>query len=363
MKITKPTLLVSEEVSRRNIGKMMAKANANGLKFAPHFKTHQSKAVGEWFREAGVTAISVSSVDMALYFAAADWKDITIAFPINMLEVGNIKDLAARVALSVLVVDPLSAKLLNAKVDVRVEVMIEIDCGYNRSGVWWEDHKVIQDIISYFDDSQHFFKGFYCHSGHTYHERGKQRVLEIFNDSLHKLRDLQLRFADVTPTISVGDTPSCSLSTEFAGVYSIHAGNFVFYDLTQEYIGSCSEADIAIVLAVPVVSKNVQRQQLVVHGGGVHLAKDVLITEDGQSYGKIVPMTHEGWGESYQGCTVISLSQEHGVVQVTPEVFEAIEIGDILGILPVHSCMTADVMGEMYTTGGIALDHMKKAGL
>ena len=177
MKIIKPTLLISEEISRRNIGRMVAKARANGLKFAPHFKTHQSRAIGEWFREAGVTAITVSSVDMALYFAEAGWQDITIAFPINLLEVDNIRNLAARVALTVLVVDPHSMEVLNNQVDVRVNVMIEIDCGYNRSGVWWEDHHTIQSIVRHFQHSQHSFKGFYCHSGHTYKQKGKQQVI------------------------------------------------------------------------------------------------------------------------------------------------------------------------------------------
>ena len=359
MKITKPTLLISEEIARRNIGKMVAKANSNGVKFAPHFKTHQSKAVGEWFRDAGVEAITVSSIDMAIYFAEADWRDITIAFPINLLEIAKIHDLAARVALTILVVDPHSVEILNNEVDVRVDVMIEIDCGYNRSGVWWEDHSTIQSIIQHFSHSQQSFKGFYCHSGHTYHERGQQRVLEIFNDSLHKLHDLQLRFADAKPSISVGDTPSCSLSNKFEGVYSIHPGNFVFYDLTQAYIGSCNEEDIATVLAVPIVSKNTERLQLVVHGGGVHLSKDVLETEDGKLFGKIVPMKQEGWGETYPDCAVVSLSQEHGIINVSEELFNAVNIGDIIGILPVHSCMTVDVMGEMYTTKGLPLDHLK----
>ena len=362
MKITKPTLLVNEEIARQNIAKMAQKAASSKVIFAPHFKTHQSQAIGQWFKDEGVKAMTVSSIDMALYFANSGWKAITIAFPINLLEIDLLRELAARVSLSVLVTDPFSVGVLNVEVDVRIEIMIEIDCGYNRSGVWHEDYHAIQSIIDKAAHSQHAFRGFYCHSGHTYHEIGKGAVMEIYHDAIHKLHDLQLRFADAKPQISVGDTPSCSLVDNFDGVYSVHPGNFVFYDLTQVQIGSCQEHDIAAVLAAPIVSKNEKRLQLVVHGGGVHLSKDYLETNDGKIYGKIVLFTaNNNWGKSLVQCSVISVSQEHGVVQVTREVYDALNVGDVIGILPVHSCMTADVMGEMYTTTGKPLDHLKKS--
>ena len=47
---------------------MARKAKDNGLIFRPHFKTHQSIEIGEWFRESGVNKITVSSLTMANYF-------------------------------------------------------------------------------------------------------------------------------------------------------------------------------------------------------------------------------------------------------------------------------------------------------
>ena len=72
---------------------MCDKAAANQLIFRPHFKTHQSVKTGEWFREAGVTAITVSSVSMAQKFADAGWDDITIAFPLNIREAEKVAHL------------------------------------------------------------------------------------------------------------------------------------------------------------------------------------------------------------------------------------------------------------------------------
>lgn len=71
----------------------------------PHFKTHQSKTVGHWFREVGIDRITVSSAGMAGYFAADGWQDITIAFPVNVREMETIVDLSSKVDLGLLVVD------------------------------------------------------------------------------------------------------------------------------------------------------------------------------------------------------------------------------------------------------------------
>src|SRR5690606_14524169 len=94
---------LDKEVVLRNIERMAKKAAEHRLRFRPHFKTHQSAEVGEWFRAFGVEAITVSSVRMAEYFAVSGWNDITIAFSVNVLELFNINRLAANIRLNVLV--------------------------------------------------------------------------------------------------------------------------------------------------------------------------------------------------------------------------------------------------------------------
>jgi len=49
--IEQPTLLLDEAAARRNIRFMAEKATRLGLVFRPHFKTHQSAVIGEWFRD------------------------------------------------------------------------------------------------------------------------------------------------------------------------------------------------------------------------------------------------------------------------------------------------------------------------
>ncbi len=106
MKLKKPTLLLDKKKCLSNIQKMKIKADKHNLIFRPHFKTHQSAKVGEWYRETGVNKITVSSVSMAKYFYNNGWKDITIAFPLNFAEVEDINQLAIETNINVLVSFP-----------------------------------------------------------------------------------------------------------------------------------------------------------------------------------------------------------------------------------------------------------------
>ena len=98
--ITKPTLILDKERCLSNIKRMQKKAKASKVLFRPHFKTHQSAYIGNWFRKLGVHAITVSSISMAKYFNAYGWKDITIAFPVNVHEINDFSELSSELVLN-----------------------------------------------------------------------------------------------------------------------------------------------------------------------------------------------------------------------------------------------------------------------
>ena len=112
--IKAPTLLLDKNRAQANLRRMAAKAAAQKVRFRPHFKTHQSAEIGEWFRAEGVTAITVSSMRMAAYFAAHGWEDILVAFPVNLREIEEIRTLSEQVHLGLLVESPESVERLAA---------------------------------------------------------------------------------------------------------------------------------------------------------------------------------------------------------------------------------------------------------
>jgi len=147
LEIEKPTILLNVDQAKRNIQRMAVKAQRQGIRFRPHFKTHQSAAIGEWFRQAGVTAITVSSLEMAQYFARHGWDDITIAFPANLRQVGAFNKLARSIHLGLLVESIETVDYLSNQLTAPVDTWVEIDDGTNRTGVRWDRHRKLNEFI------------------------------------------------------------------------------------------------------------------------------------------------------------------------------------------------------------------------
>ncbi|MEQ8927712.1 MAG: alanine racemase, partial [Fulvivirga sp.] len=236
MKITKPTLILNEGVCKANIARMVNKAQSHGLELQPHFKTHQSKAIGEWFRASGVSKITVSSVGMAMYFAENGWQDITIAFPCNILEIEAINDLAQKIELTLLVDNQAIVERLDQELHHSVSIYIEINSGGNRSGVPVNDQELIKQLAELITSTTKLnLKGLYSHAGHTYSANGEEEIVKIGSSSLNQLIELKNELMKYYPQIITcfGDTPSCSVLDDFKGINRISPGNFVFYDVMQ----------------------------------------------------------------------------------------------------------------------------------
>nr|WP_262896880.1 hypothetical protein [Fulvivirga sediminis] len=126
----------------------------------------------------------------------------------------------------------------------------------------------------------------------------------------------------------------------------------------QAEIGACSYNDIAVAVACPVVSKNAERKEICIYGGAIHFSKDSVEIDGNQSFGQYVENVGElGWGNVVPGCNLKGLSQEHGILQVTDAVFNKIKVGDVVKILPIHSCLAAQCLGHYMTTGGMWVEH------
>ncbi len=323
---------------------MAEKAAASKAYLRPHFKTHHSAEIGNWFRAFGVSRCTASSVDMAAYFAKAGWDDITIAFPYNPLESEEISEIAKDTTLNVLIESEESLKLANDLIRNPVGYFIKIDLGTHRTGIDPSHLQLIEALVSGSTD-QVMFKGFIGHAGHTYYSAD---IKKIFEESLTILADLKDRFGGI---ISYGDSPSCSMVDDFSGIDEIRAGNFVFYDWMQVQIGSCKIEDIGVCLASPVVAIHKERCEVVVFGGAVHLSKESVAENGSKSFGKAVRLNENGWEHEVIG-NVKKISQEHGIIEMSLEVLEELKIGDLIGILPTHSCLAADLQGHYYSTTG-----------
>jgi D-serine deaminase-like pyridoxal phosphate-dependent protein len=365
--ITSPTLLVDEVRARRNIEDMANRVQQAGARFRPHFKTHQSGAVGTWFAETGISSITVSSLAMAQYFAEFGWRDMTLAFLANPLELPRLGVLARyqmeRGHLLGLTLDSPEVARAVADAVIPVQAWIKVDTGYGRTGVAWNDGYRLAQVREALGPVP--LAGLLTHSGHSYQVRNSDGLETIWQTSLQNMQHARAQLGQDDLLLSLGDTPCCSTAADLSGADELRPGNFVFYDLMQLAIGSCRQEQLACAVACPVVGLYPDRGRLVIHGGAVHLGKERLeeCTEQ-QSFGRLgtlVPNEDEesgpplALGAVLEDLPVVDLSQEHGVVAVPPErsdeVFGNLSIGDLVLVWPVHSCLTCEMYDAYITLG------------
>jgi len=351
--LEEPIFLIDRHKVKQNINSVLSKLDEE-ITFTPHFKTHQSHQIGRMYRELGISGIKVSSLKMASYFADDGWNDVTVAFPFHKGMIQRVNVLADKCNISVFVNNMEACNALLEKVSQPVSVYIEIDSGYGRSGVSHHHRSKIDALVSKITSSSWLhFKGFYTHAGDSYESRTKDEIMYYHERTEAAFRSLKEKYKSRYPQLRLcsGDTPTASIVEKFGVINEISAGNLVYYDLVQAQIGSCRVDDIAVALAAPVAEVKPGKKQVIVHGGAVHLSKDAL---EHKQYGTIFGLPVflntdnqnkiNGWSRPLNNSFVISLSQEHGILQIDEEYINKLEMGSPIGILPVHSCLTANLM-------------------
>lgn len=367
-KISQPLFIVDKARAIRNIQLMADKAARSGVILRPHVKTHQSANIASWMNQGDASKITVSSVAMAEYFISHGFKNITIAVPINIHQLSTVNILAQKAKLGVLVDSHESGMVLCEKIEYPVDIWIEIDIGYHRSGIPFDSREELVKLASIISKSPMLnLIGLLTHAGQSYHAKTPQEIINIYylsRDNIIKAKTLLSSAGFSTDLqVSIGDTPSCSIMEQFDNtIDEIRPGNYVFYDLTQEQLGTCSYDEIACVVACSIISKRPERNEVVIYGGGIHLSKEFILDEQGNAiYGRVALLNEDLTGRTdvLPDIYVKSLSQEHGVISTPSKFVQNCQIGDTLLILPVHSCMTANLFSKYYTFDGEELDSFR----
>jgi D-serine deaminase-like pyridoxal phosphate-dependent protein len=274
--------------------------------------------------------------------------DITIAFPLVTRALPAIRSLAARVRLGVLVEGPDGAAAL-ADVEPTVDVWVDVDAGYGRSGARWDDATRLAAIGEALGRiGQHRLRGVLTHAGNTYQAPDHAAIEAIWAETAVRLAAARDLLAAATGTtgleVSVGDTPGCAMMPRFTGVDEVRPANFVFFDLQQLELGVCTEDDLALAIACPVAGLYPERREAVVHGGSVQLSLDTASGPgDARNFGRLAVVESDGWRLlPVTDGFVRGLSQEHGVLRCSPEVLAQLCVGGLAFIIPAHACLPAN---------------------
>lgn len=355
-----PALLVDLEILERNLARMQEKADKHTTALRPHIKTHKCVEIAGRQRALGAKGITVSTYFELQEFLAAGFDDITWAVPIPIVYIPKVIDLASRGTIRVTVDSPEATQALIKTCERRgtqVHVWLEIDSGQHRSGVQ-PDSPRLEELVRLLDRSPVLqFDGLLTHAGHAYgaHTRDELiRYARLERETLIECADRLRKQGYSVPAISIGSTPTMSVTENLEGVDEIRPGNYVFNDFTQASIGSCGIADCALTVLASVISHQTGSAHFVTDAGALALSKDL---------GPIHVHNDMGMGilfEDYERkrltphVQMTTLSQEHGkVVADTPErLRDKFKVGERVRILEHHSCLTAANFDKYYVVKG-----------
>ena len=351
-----PALLLDRPRLRRNAVRMRDKVRMLGVILRPHVKTAKSIDVHRVISADADMPITVSTLAEARYFFAHGVTDILYAVgiaPVKLPEIAELIRAGCKLRIILDTVEAAAAVRGFAEAEgVNIEALIEIDSDGHRAGVAPDDPLLIEIGRALGPG----LAGVMSHAGASYDCRTRdefeamaeqERALTV--EAAERLRAAGLP----CPIVSVGSTPTLHYARKLDGVTEARAGVYVFGDLVQAELGTCSMDDIAIGVLSSVIGHNRHHGRVLIDGGFLALSRDRGTGEMpvDWGYGAVCdPLSRA----PFENVTVSSTNQEHGIItsQSGPIDFDRFPIGSRVLVLPNHACATAAAHDRYFVTEG-----------
>ncbi|MGL4280260.1 MAG: D-TA family PLP-dependent enzyme, partial [Albidovulum sp.] len=335
-RIATPMPVIDEDRLAANIARAQGYMTAHGLAFRPHIKTHKIPAVARAQLAAGAVGINCQKLTEAEVFADAGFQDILITYNIlGPARLAGLKALNDRIACLRVVADSavtvagLAADFAGAK---PLRVLVECDTGGGRVGVQSPEAALaLAESIAAAPGLR--FDGLL-----TYPAVGGAERVEAFLSAAMAL--LAARGIDC-PIRSNGGSPDLWKAHLVPSATEHRAGTYVYNDRSMVRAGECTREDLAMHVLATVVSRPTPARA-VLDAGSKALTSDLLGFPD---HGEI---------EGLPGARIVSLSEEHAVVDLSACTAPLPEVGDMVRVIPNHTCVVSNLFDRMvFHRGGI----------
>jgi D-serine deaminase-like pyridoxal phosphate-dependent protein len=338
-----PLVMVDYRKLAANLDDMAGFARSHAVKLRPHAKTHKTAEIARLQLERGAVGITVAKVGEAEQLANHGVTDILVAYPIiGQAKLQRLYSLAERIRLSTIIDSVEGAVALSdffAQSGKQIDVYVKVDSGLHRCGrLPGNDAAELVRQASALSGVRVI--GLLTHAGHAYGALDTEAVQKIGRQEAASLLETAALLPPSNDTyfeISVGSTPTVKISGAVSGVTEIRPGNYVFYDMTQVRLGIVPIEKCALRVLTQVVSRPAP-DRIVIDAGAKTLALDrgAHGMEGVVGYGYVVGYPH---------AAIERLSEEHGVIRVSPD--DRIAAGDLLEIIPNHACPVVNLTDEL----------------
>jgi D-serine deaminase-like pyridoxal phosphate-dependent protein len=328
-----PAVLIDLDVLEKNVARMQERARAAGVKLRPHAKTHKSPEVGRLQLSAGAVGLTLAKTSEAEVFAAQDFEDIFLGYPIvGADKARRLLALSDRFASRS---GPIARKARGlSRTCLRrgpaLAVRLKVDCGYGRVGV--PPERVVETALAIAALSGLEFQGLFTHGGQGYGATTPEEAIQAATDEGRAVAEAAeaVRAAGLpVAEVSLGSTPAASRSIGTRGITECRPGTYVYNDFSQVNLGSCRPEDCAMTVLSTIVSVPAAGRA-VADAGSKTLSTDPLRPTSG-GHGLVL-------GTSSR---LARLSEEHGVIAVEPG--DAFRVGQRIRILPNHACIVSNL--------------------
>jgi len=348
--IPTPALILDRNRLTRNLETMSERARRHGLDLRPHLKTAKSLEIGRLATAGHSGGITVSTLREAAYFVEGGLTDITYAVGLAPDKIDAVAALQRDGAwINVLVDNVPAAKTLAKRANAlgaNFRALIEIDTGGHRAGLTPDADELVAVAQALAESSRVDVRGVLSHAGHSYNARGEDAIAAVAEEERHGLVVAAQRLREAgfaCPAVCPGSTPTAVFGKSWEGCTEMRPGNYMFFDLFQAGLGTCSLDDIAVSVLSTVIGHKPEYNRFYIDAGALALSKDSCANETmpGAGYGLVCNLA----GHPIAGVHVANMSQEHGWVTCidanTTVPFERFPIGSRVRVLPNHSCLTA----------------------
>ncbi|MGQ9907338.1 MAG: alanine racemase [Candidatus Flexifilum sp.] len=323
-----PSVLVDLAIMERNIQRMQALCDEHGVAFRAHVKTHKIPAIARMQIEAGAIGIACQKVSEAEVFAAAGLNDILIPYNIvGPLKTRRLTDLALYNRITVSADSRETIAGLSAASEaagLRLRVLVELETDQRRAGAPPERAVELAQQIE--ADEHLHFAGLLLYPSDPAARPAVQYVLDRLDEA-----------GIGVDLISGGGTGAVLHLGEFPELTEIRVGTYVFNDWTTVLNGWCALDDCAMAVRSTVVSRP-NDDRGILDAGSKTLTPETI---DG-GYGYLV---------EYPQARIYRLNEEHAYVDFSA-CPDRPDVGDIVHIIPVHTCVTTNMHDQIYGVRG-----------
>ncbi|MBB95435.1 MAG: alanine racemase [Rhodobacteraceae bacterium] len=327
--IVTPMPVIDEARLAANIARVQDYMTGIGRAFRPHIKTHKLPQVAALQVAAGAVGINCQKVTEAEVFAEAGFQDILITYnilgPVRLARLKALNDRVSALAVTADSAAVIAGLAATFSADRPLTVLVECDTSGARCGV--QTPETALTLARQIAGAEGLRFGGLM----TYPAAGAAAQVETFlSRALALLDEAGLD----CPTVSVGGTPDLFLSHEIPSATEHRAGTCVYNDRAMMRAGHAGAGDCAMHVLATVVSRPTE-DRAILDAGSKSLTSDLLGFED---FGLI---------EGYPGARIVTLSEEHGTVDLSGVAGDRPQVGDVVRVVPNHTCVVTNLFDRM----------------